>query len=283
MLPDGDGDNINGPSLIRAPDWLPGRLARYYLYFAHHQGSYIRLAFADRLEGPWRIHAPGTLRLSDAPQCHGHIASPDVHVDEERREIRMYFHGPSASGGQKSFVAQSPDGLSFTSHGGALGAFYFRALRWNGEWFAMAKGGLIYRSAAGLTDFTENPKPAFPMRDPNANAAGDVRHVALQKMENTLFVYYSVIGHTPESILRARIDLNDPPERWIATHPETVLQPERPWEGTDLPAKASRSGAARSRENAVRDPAIYKEDDRVYLLYSVAGESGIAIAELQQR
>jgi len=50
------GANVNGPSLIRAPAWLPNPLGRYYLYFAHHQGAYIRLAYADRLEGPWRTY-----------------------------------------------------------------------------------------------------------------------------------------------------------------------------------------------------------------------------------
>jgi hypothetical protein len=30
----------------------------------------------------------------------------------------------------------------------------------------------------------------------------------------------------------------------------------------------------------LRDPAIYREDGRTYLLYAVAGESGIAIAEV---
>lgn len=46
------GGNINGPSLIRAPYWLPNRLGKYYLYFAHHRGTYIRLAYADHLAGP---------------------------------------------------------------------------------------------------------------------------------------------------------------------------------------------------------------------------------------
>jgi len=32
--------------------------------------------------------------------------------------------------------------------------------------------------------------------------------------------------------------------------------------------------------NQLRDPAILEENGRVYLLYAVAGESGIAIAEL---
>ena len=41
MLPSGDGININGPSLIGMPDWAPGRLSAYYLYFADHGGSHI--------------------------------------------------------------------------------------------------------------------------------------------------------------------------------------------------------------------------------------------------
>jgi hypothetical protein len=32
--------------------------------------------------------------------------------------------------------------------------------------------------------------------------------------------------------------------------------------------------------NQLRDPAIFEEDGQIYLLYAVAGESGIAIAEI---
>jgi hypothetical protein len=165
MLPGNDGANINGPSLIRAPSWLTNRLGAYYLYFAHHSGKYIRLAYADRLEGPWKIHEPGSLQLKEAPGCTGHIASPDVHVDEARREIRMYFHGPSkAQKGQKSFVAVSKDGLSFKASDEVLGSFYFRVFRWQDDWFAMAKGGWLYRSKDGLTGFVRGPNP-FPGGD----------------------------------------------------------------------------------------------------------------------
>lgn len=52
------GDNINGPSVIRVPSWLPKPLGPYYVYFAHHSGTCIRLADADDLEGPWSIYAP---------------------------------------------------------------------------------------------------------------------------------------------------------------------------------------------------------------------------------
>ncbi|MDQ3622022.1 MAG: hypothetical protein M3463_05975 [Verrucomicrobiota bacterium] len=54
MLPGEDGVNICDPSLIRVPDWLGNPLGKYYLYFADHKGKYIRLAYADRLQGPWQ-------------------------------------------------------------------------------------------------------------------------------------------------------------------------------------------------------------------------------------
>ena len=38
--------NINGPSLIRVPDWIPNRFGKYYLYFANHRGCEIHLAYA---------------------------------------------------------------------------------------------------------------------------------------------------------------------------------------------------------------------------------------------
>ena len=92
------GDNINGPSLIRVPDWIENPLGRYYLYFGHHKGRYIRLAYADDISGPWRIHSPGVLSLEDSYFA-GHIASPDVHVDAENGRIRMYFHGVDLTAG----------------------------------------------------------------------------------------------------------------------------------------------------------------------------------------
>src|SRR6266511_4657973 len=110
------GDNINGPSLIRAPAWLERPLGRYYLYFADHGGHYIRLAYADRLLGPWRTYEPGVIPM-EAAGYEGHVASPDVHVDDERRELRLYFHGmgiPRSDGrGQSTRVALSRDGLEF--------------------------------------------------------------------------------------------------------------------------------------------------------------------------
>ena len=66
-LHDSIGVNIQGPSLVRVPDWVEAPLGRYYLYFADHKGTYIRLAYADAVEGPWQIYAPGSLQLTQTP------------------------------------------------------------------------------------------------------------------------------------------------------------------------------------------------------------------------
>lgn len=284
MLPTSDGDNINGPSLIRAPAWLPRRLGEYYLYFAHHHGSYIRLAVADRLEGPWTVYRPGTLHVSQVPSCQGHIASPDVHVDQEHREIRMYFHGPSRiTEGQKSFVAISSDGISFDPQPQELGTFYLRMVPYQNEWLGMAKGGIMYRSNNGSFAFQRLPRSAFPLKDSEGNAPGSVRHVAIEILGSTMVVYFTRVGDAPECIMRSPIDLNAPEQQWIAGRPELVLKPQETWEGANLPLRRSLPGIASNLENAVRDPAIWREDGRLFLLYAIAGEAGIAISELVEQ
>jgi hypothetical protein len=281
MLVGTKGFNINGPSLIFTPEWLPQRLGCFYLYFAHHHGRHIRLAYANHLEGPWTVYHPGTLQLADAVGCQDHIASPDVHVDNVHREIRMYFHGIAAgSNKQLSFFARSNDGIHFNANSKPIANFYLRAIPWRNEWIGMTKGGIMYRSESGIADFRQLPQSAFPMKHPMANASGDVRHVALQVIDDDLQVYFTRIGDKPERILRAHINLRQNPENWRAENAELVLSPEMEWEGTDVAPGCSKAGPSVVRENAVRDPAIFVYNDCTYLLYTVAGEAGIAIAEI---
>jgi hypothetical protein len=275
------GDNINGPSLIRAPEWLPGRLGRYYLYFAHHHGECIRLAFADRLEGPWHLHAPGTLSLSDIGGDADHVASPDAHVDEAKRRIVLYCHvGRKGKREQHSHVARSADGITFAFDPEPIADFYLRMVPWRDGWVGMSKGGVLYVRDGDAGRLRRLPKPAFPMKDREGNAPGTVRHVALACTGDRLDVYFSRIGDAPERILLAEIDLALPAAALRARNAVEVLRPETTWEGADLPVAASRGGAARAPENALRDPAVFHEDGRTWLVYAVAGESGLAIAEL---
>ena len=296
------GSNIQGPSLIRVPAWAPGRLGKYYLYFADHKGKYIRLAYADHLTGPWRIHVPGSLHLADsyllteppapsagelaalrtAPQpaklSHDsvteatmpHIASPDVHVDEPSRRIVMYYHGLNALDQQVTRAATSADGIHFTARPEILGLTYFHTFPHDGYTYAMAMPGQFYRSRDPLSHFVEGPR----LFNPN------MRHAAFLKRGNTLYVFWTQVGTAPESILVSTIDLSGDWMQWSATAGIEVLRPERPWEGADAPMIPSLRSTAYGHVNQLRDPAIYEEDGRAWLLYAVAGESGIAIAEV---
>jgi hypothetical protein len=296
------GMNIQGPSLIRVPEWVEGRLGRYYLYFADHKGSYIRLAYADALVGPWRIHPPGSLQLSqsrfltEAPVPSAdelaafearyqraaishdvlseittpHIASPDVHVDATRREIVMYFHGLEGVGHQVTRVATSANGIDFTARPEVLGRSYFRVFPHDGMTYALAMPGLLYQSRDGFSKFEEGPT----LFNPN------MRHAALLKRGSELMVFWTQVGDVPERILLSRIDLTGDWIGWRDIAPIDVLRPERSWEGADARLTPSVRSTAYGMVNQLRDPAIYEEDGRVYLLYAVGGESGIAIAEV---
>jgi hypothetical protein len=275
------GDNVNGPSLIRVPDWIERPLGRYYLYFAHHDGRYIRLAYADDLHGPWRTYEPGVLPLA-ASGFGGHIASPDVHVDDDRRQVRLYYHGLDephrvtadgvvrGAGRQYSRVALSSDGLDFQARAELLGRPYMRVFQWDGWYYALAMPGVMYRSRDGLTGFEEGPT-LFP---------ATMRHSALKLDGDRLSVFFTHAGDCPERILLSVIQLVPDWLAWQASEPVLVLEPELEYEGGQLALEPSRRGAVMGPVRQLRDPAIYREDGRAYLLYSVAGEHGIAIAEL---
>ncbi|MCZ6886856.1 MAG: hypothetical protein O7H39_00040 [Gammaproteobacteria bacterium] len=298
------GQNIQGPSLIRVPDWVVSPLGRYYLYFADHKGTYIRLAYADQLVGPWTIHPPGSLQLADshfpterleAPpelvervrnrlqntnsklphdivfeMTTAHIASPDVHVRHDDKRIVMYFHGLQAAGSQASRVATSTDGINFVAQPQIIGRTYMRAFAHDGSTYAMAMPGQFYRSRDGFTDFETGPLLFNP----------DMRHAALLNRGDTLYVFWTQVGQTPERILLSTIDISGDWMQWKDSAPIDVLRPERDWEGADAPLEPSVRSVAYGHVNQLRDPAIYVEGDRTFLLYAVAGESGIALAEI---
>ena len=267
------GTNINGPSLIQAPDWLENPLGRYYLYFAHHDGAYIRLAYSDQLSGPWSTYEPGVLPLNTSLFA-GHIASPDVYLDHEKREFRLYYHGSDTSsvegGAQSTRVAVSNDGINFSVYPQQIGEAYMRVFQWNNDYYALSMPGIFYRSRDGLGDFEQGP----------TLFTSNMRHNALKLEGDSLSVFYTNVGDCPERILLSTIDLKSDWWQWQTSEPITVLEPEQDYEGADLIREPSIRGLVNEPVCQLRDPAIFCEDNRTYLLYAVAGEHGIAIAEI---
>ena len=298
------GQNIQGPSVIRVPAWVQDPLGTYYLYFADHKGRFIRLAYADDLLGPWHIHPPGSLQIADsrfltappdvspeelerlrarrgagaAALSHDlltevttpHIASPDVHVDDTNRRIVMYFHGLDGVSRQVSRVAISSDGIHFDARPEVLGRTYMRVFQHDGYTYAMSMPGQFYRSRNPLGGFEEGPRLFNPR----------MRHAALLTRDDTLYVFWTEVGEVPERVKLSTIDLSGDWMTWSETAGVEVLRPEHAWEGAGAPLEPSVRSTAYGQVNQLRDPAILEDGGRVFLLYAVAGESGIAVAEV---
>lgn len=308
-LDDSIGSNIQGPCLIKVPKWVNNPLGKYYLYFAEHKGSYIRLAYANNLEGPWTVYRNGSLHLSQTtfpqtnltltkeqeellptlPEKLGfakdtkiphdlvkeavtvHIASPAVYIDNENQKIIMYFHGLTGPAIQKTRVAFSKDGINFEQPSDEdLGKTYMRVFKYDNTYYGLSMPGQLYRSDNAFTGFEEG----------NIIFGPNTRHSDIMLCGDTLYVIYSVVGDAPEQFYLSTVDVSKPFVEWVASEPTFVMKPERDWEGADAKIEPSLRSTAYGHVNQLRDPFIYEEDGQLYILYAVAGESGIGIVKL---
>src|SRR5947199_8719097 len=101
-----------------------------------------------------------------------------------------------------------------------------------------------------------------------------LRHAAVDRRGDKLYVYYSRIGDKPERILVSTVALSRNWLTWRGSEPTTVLAPATSYEGADRPIEKSRLGEAQG-VHQLRDPAIYRDGTRNHLLYSIAGQTGI--------
>jgi hypothetical protein len=281
----------------------------YYMYFAHHQGSFIRLAYADAIGGPWKIYEPGVLHVRDSAfyreqpdppnspkSFYTHVASPDIYVDPTTKKILMWFHGWWTNNerwpvgtvaaayawarergyGQFTQVAESSDGIHFEIRKPVTRDSYLRVFRWQDSFYGLARLGRLARSSEAREEFELGPNP---FRDTAHKER--VRHVALLRRANSLHVFFSAIGDAPERILMSTIDLQGSWNTWKASPALEVLHPETDYECASLPIAASEVGDIEGRARQLRDPAVFEEDGRTWLFYSTCGEQGIAAAELK--
>ena len=307
------GDNVNGPSVIKVPSWVKRPLGKYYMYFAHHRGAYIRLAYADSLHGPWKVYVPGVLNVSatalyrpqpDPPyEIYGvytHVASPEVLVDDANKRIVMWVHGQFSDGkkwpedpveahawlrqngyNQVTQVTVSTDGLHFKAQPSLSPEPYLRVFEHGGQYFGLVRLGHLVRASDPLQPFESGPNP---FRDtPYSNK---IRHVALLADGDTLHIFLSVIGAAPESILHTTMSLQGDWKDWKVGAFDSVLKPEARYECPDWPVRESEVGEIYGAARQLRDPALYVDrsadgKDKITLFYTVCGEQGVAAADVE--
>jgi hypothetical protein len=280
------------------------------MYFANHMGETIRLAYADELAGPWRIHEPGVLHVSATafyrpqPDPEGtradfytHIASPEVLIDDENRRLIMWFHGWWTNGerwpetlaeartwarergyAQITQVAESADGLSFAVRPVTTRPSYLRVFELDGMYYGVSRLGTLSRSSDPLEPFEAGPSV---FRD--GPHAGRVRHVGLVLRGRRLDVYFTAIGDAPERIMMASVELVGDWTMWRAGDAVEVLRPETAYECAHLSVAPSESGDIAVPAWQLRDPFVFQEDGRAVLFYAACGEQAIAGATLGAR
>lgn len=269
---DNENDNIGTPCIIKVPDWASNRLGSLYLYFSNHDGTSIKLAYADSIEGPWRVKED-VLNLKDTP-CKTHIASPEVIIDESSKELKMYYHG-NFNHGQGTLLATSTDGLSFTNTSEEmLCDFYLRVFNYKNTQYGIAKKG---NKGAIIYNIDNNFEALFEFLPSS-------RHCHAIVNKDTLYITYSMMGHNPEHIRLCTIKLDEDVNNWEVLSDEALLWPTFKYEGADAIRVTSQPGSATARYGRriqeLRDPFMFDLNDKVHILYSTQGERAIAYAQL---
>jgi hypothetical protein len=139
----------------------------------------------------------------------------------------------------------------------------------------MARLGVLLSAKEPLAPFELGPNPFD-----DGPFARRVRHVAVLPRGDKLYVFFSAIGEAPEKIMLSSIDLKGDWKTWRATPAVEVLAPREKYECSDIPLTPSKAGESEGPENALRDPALFEENGKVYLFYTVCGEQGIGAADV---
>ncbi len=307
-----DGNNINGPSMVRIPNFIatrnrPDRNARYYLYFAHHAGSYIRMAYSRDAFGPFTLYradaSVGSRGVMDNNNTNinidegislrrNHIASPDVHVDEANSRFIMYFHhgGPYRINGQdnnsqNSFVNTSNDGLNFRRgdiEPVRLGGSYFKVFTNRNTLYAVNNdGGPVrapsfnnpwsppsgYYNGNSLASLWPGRSNGNLLRAAVPEADRRVRHSGVLTEGNNLRLFYSIRGDSPERIFVSNINLTSNFNNWTVSIPGTEVLRAVGGWEEGQRTPSPSVGGPATNVNQLRDPDVFQDDDGSLYLY----------------
>ena len=271
-----DGNNINGPSFIKVPEFVSNPLGKYYMYFGHHNGKYIRMAYSEEdILGPYILYneGKGVLSLENTPG-HDHISSPDAVIDEQNKRFILYYHCPyknkNGKSPQSTFIAHSKDGLHFESTNINISFPYFRHFEYKNEIYGIAMnnfvGSILYKHNNG--EFIEYGE-LLPKS----------RHTCVLNYNDKLYIFYSTVGDCPEHICVCELEITE--NIHIVKNNRTVVYPEFEFEHANLSPIPSKYGAEYGKINQLRDPYAYVENEQIYLFHTVCGEKGIALCNIQ--
>jgi hypothetical protein len=288
-VPEAFGTNFSGATVFLNPGYLDSSIyARYIMYFAHHSGTFIRIATSNNPFSGWAFPNLEILKIGKFNEFHDHIASPEVFLDHESKTLNLFFHSRiNGSREQQTFLAKSKDGVKFefTPMESFL-PFYLRVSVHNGKVFGVTKGGNLFSHPGG--NFSRDWKYLGNMDSPDSklerlnyfNDVGNIRHAHIISYKENLLVFYTRLGEAPEQIYARLINFGSDNNLIEFSEQIEIMQPRLPFECQSAPLKESQPGPSEIFERAFRDPFVFMEKDVKLLFYSYGGESGIGVCEI---
>lgn len=294
--PGGDGSNIMFGTIVRAASWHASPLDTYYCLFGHHDGTYIRLAHAPAVTGPWTVVPTGTTATLAALNAAGgyslgtHLSSPHLVVDMVNEIYVLFAHADSTGLGHETVVATSTDLVTWTFNDSgaalaspAVGMTYVRPFSYGGVWYAVSNFLELFRSSdvAGIAGASYARQATLTtFRGPNP---GSARHAAALVRGSTLVVFWSESDDYPEHLRYASLDLATAGswETWALGASSSLILPYTDGDGADLPFVEAVAGVAHARTRGLRDPGFFEDDDgTIWLIYAQAGEDALAVVDV---
>ena len=160
--------------------------------------------------------------------------------------------------------------------------FYIKVFEYDGKHYAIGKSREDKVGSMVLL-YTESLSSA-PFQRIRKLARG-VRHVSLHRKQDTLYVFFTLIGDMPERILLGTIDLSSPQSQWRMLPGPIILRPTN-HNSTLSPSKKGSAPCHPVQE--LRDPEFIPDDDeditelKGTLFYTLRGEQAIGASHIYQ-
>ena len=277
-------DNINGPTVVeyRVPIFSNSKF--YLMYFGHHKGKYIRVAWSFSPTGPFkRVPLARPLLIWNVfGERKGHVASPEV--QKFGSKTYLFSHSPSRyfePGKQITYMSRLWLGI-FCSRAKPIALPpYARFFSFNGSVHAITNGADVIKFDPDSLEVSSISVDKSPLLVPDLmDSVKRVRHAQIVESMGLALCFFTRVGDAPERILVSKLESKSSDGAKFSV-PIELLRPTEDYEGTGQKIEPSKNGISRQSENALRDPFVAKFGNQHFLYYSTEGEKGIACAKLE--
>lgn len=261
---DFDSSNIGNCSVFKTPECLK-RLydTEYLMLFSGHLGRGIRVAGSEHPEKNWRVFKRPLLHI-DQTLCTDPLLQLDVVWSHD---IFGVIYSGVYQGLQTVFISATFDGCDYKH----------KNLNINQEYYGLRYFSIENNSYIIYTNNNSVIIKKFYDNEFILHSKIDLKNVRSLHLDTNKdpWLYWTVIGDSPESIHRGKLNL----VTFTLSNIQTICSPSDMWDGGRLPNLPSKPGPE-SKVNQLRHPFVFNNRGRKFIYYNYSGETGIAVLEI---